>query len=190
MRKTILSLAILFVSIVVFAQTEGDEFGQEGQTETIEISRMFDLGFGLGLDYGGLIGAKFTFVPVKHLGIFVSGGYHMVAFGWQVGVIGYILRKTSQKKIRPYFKVMYGSNRVIIVDGASQYDKNYTGFTPGFGVEFRFGAARKSGLNIDLNVPIESAEFKDDFNALDKNPGIEISAALPIAFSVGYHFEF
>ena len=190
MRKVILSCAVLLISINVFTQIESTDFGQEGKTEIIEIKKTFDLGFGLGLDYGGIIGAKFTFVPIKHLGIFVSGGYHMVDFGWQIGVIGYVLKKTNLKKIRPYFKVMYGSNRVIIVEGASQYDKNYAGFTPGFGIEFRFGANRTHGLNIDLNYPIESSEFLDDYNDLVSNPMIDISDPSPVAFSIGYHFEF
>ncbi len=185
-----MSLAIIIISVFVFSQTESTGFGQEDKTEIIEIKRNLDLGFGFGLDYGGLIGAKFTFVPIKHLGIFVSGGYHLVAFGWQVGVIGYIIRKTNMKKFRPYFKVMYGSNRVIIVEGASKYDKNYVGFTPGFGVELRFGAEKSHGLNIDLNYPIESTEFQDDYNTLDNNPGIEMTQASPISFSIGYHFEF
>lgn len=190
MRKMILSWTILLLSISLFAQSENSSFGHEGKAELIEVKKMFDLGFGLGLDYGGIIGVKLNVVPIKHLGIFVSAGYHMVAFGWQAGVIGYVIKKTNLKKIRPYFKAMYGTNRVIIVDGASQYDKNYVGFTPGFGLEFRFGENRTHGLNFDLNYPIESSEFQDDYNALENNPGIEMSAPSPIAFSIGYHFEF
>ncbi|NQT78151.1 MAG: hypothetical protein HQ565_10580 [Bacteroidetes bacterium] len=194
-KKINLLTLILLFSTVVFAQTNitsnvKENKGEEQETEKIEIKKIFDLGFGIGLDYGGLIGAKATFIPIKYLGIFVSAGYHLVSFGWQIGVTGYFLPKTNMKKIRPYAKVMYGSNRVIIVEGASQHNKNYIGLTPGVGLEFRFGAQASHGLNIDLNFPIGSSEFKDDFDALDKNPMIEITNPLPIAISLGYHFEF
>ncbi len=88
-------------------------------------------------------------------------------------------------------KIMYGSNRAIIVDGASQYNKSYVGFTPGVGVEFRFGAKKTHGLNIDLNIPINSQEFNDDYEALKDNPAIDITAPpSSVGLSVGYHFEF
>lgn len=195
MRKINLLTLILLFSTTLFAQTgfagngDGNKSGAQ-ETEKIEMKRIFDLGFGCGLDYGGLIGAKATFIPVKYIGIFASGGYHLVSFGWQIGVTGYFLPKTNVKKIRPYAKVMYGSNRVIIVKGASQHDKNYIGLTPGVGLEFRFGATASHGLNFDLNFPIGSSEFKDDFDALKNDPQIEITDPFPITISFGYHFEF
>jgi len=195
MKKISLLILILSFSTTLLAQTNiasdgnGNNSGAQ-ETEKIEIKKIFDLGFGLGLDYGGLIGAKATFIPIKHLGIFASIGYHLVSVGWQIGATAYILPKSNLKKIRPYAKIMYGSNRVIVVEGASQYNMNYIGFTPGIGLEFRFGAQASHGLNIDLNFPIGSSEFKDDFDALENNPMIEISNPLPIAISLGYHFEF
>jgi hypothetical protein len=190
MKEIIFLCITCLLSVSMYAQTNASSFEQPGNPDEIEIKRTVDIGFGFGLDYGGIIGAKVAFVPIKHLSIFASGGYHMVAFGWQVGIIGYILPKINLKKIRPYVKVMYGSNRVIVVEDASQYDKNYIGFTPGAGVEMRFGATRSNGINIDLNFPINSSEFNEDYNDLDNNPYIEMSSPLPIAFSIGYHFEF
>ena len=191
----IATILILLFSTTLFAQTDfatngnGNKSGDQ-EYEKIEMKRIFDIGFGFGLDYGGLIGAKATFIPIKYLGIFASGGYHLVSFGWQIGVTGYILPKTNVKKIRPYVKIMYGSNRVIIVEGASGYDMNYIGFTPGIGIEIRFGAKASHGLNADLNFPIGSSEFNDDFDELKNNPSITTSDPLPIAISFGYHFEF
>lgn len=156
----------------------------------VEVKRVFDLGTGMGLDYGGLLGIKGTFVPIKYLGIFASVGYHLAGPGWQVGVTGYILPKTNLKKVRPYGKVMFGTNRVIIVYGASEYNKTYMGFTPGAGVEFRFGPTASHGLNIDLNIPVNSSKFNDDLDDLKNNPAIDISSPSPVTISLGYHFEF
>jgi hypothetical protein len=196
MKKIILFAVVLFFSFMAFGQVDfasnvkKDEV-QEKKQELVEIKRTVDIGAGLGLDYGGLLGFQLTYTPLKYLGVIVSAGYHIVAFGWQVGLKGFILPKTNLKKVRPIVKVMYGSNRAIIVDGASQYNKSYTGFTPGAGVEFRFGAKKTHGLNIDLNFPINSPEFNDDYEALKNNPAIDITAPpAPVAFSLGYHFEF
>lgn len=195
MKKTNLLILILLLSTLVFSQTDfasnvKANKGEELKPEKIELKKIFDIGFGFGLDYGGLIGVKATFIPIKHLGVFVSAGYHLVSFGWQIGATGYILPKTNLKKIRPYAKAMFGSNRAIFVEGDSDRSKNYLGFTPGVGVEFRFGIKASHGLNVDLNFPISSSVFKDDFDDLKNDPNYEITDPLPVAISLGYHFEF
>jgi hypothetical protein len=184
----LLSFSLLFAPCSFGQQGFNDE-GQKSQNTSLERNK-FDLGFGFGLDYGGLIGAKLSFAPIKHLTVFASGGYHMVAFGWQVGVAAYALPKVPAKKFRIYGKIMYGSNRVIIVDGASELDKNYIGFTPGIGLEFRFGKKVNNGLNADLNFPIGNQEFQDDLQFLKDSPLYEVTDPLPVAISVGYHIEF
>ena len=195
MKRRLVLIMFLMLSMLSFAQ---EKFAtnvkankqEEKKPEVTEVKRIFDVGFGFGLDYGGFFGAKGTFVPVKYLGLFVSAGYHLIAFGWQLGVTGFILPKNNIKKVRPYGKVMFGSNRVIIVQGASSYNKNYIGFTPGAGVEFRFGSRTSHGLNVDLNFPVSSSEFRKDLDELKNNPAIDISNPAPIAISIGYHFEF
>jgi len=196
MKNTILLVFVIFFFVpshgqVDFASNVKKDEVHEKKQELIEMRRTVDFGVGLGLDYGGLLGFQASYVPVKYLGVIISAGYHIVAFGWQIGLKGFILPKTNLKKVRPVVKIMYGSNRAITVDGASQYNKNYTGFTPGAGVEFRFGAKKSHGLNIDLNVPINSQEFDDDYEALKNDPAIDITAPpAPVTISIGYHFEF
>ncbi len=190
-----LLILILFLSMVSTAQEKFASNVKANKLEVqkpeiVELKRFFDIGFGFGLDYGGMMGVKGTFVPIKHLGIFISAGYYIVSFGWQVGATGYILPKTNLKKIRPYGKIFFGTNRAIFVQGASQYNKSYMGLTPGAGVEFRFGAKASHGLNVDLNFPLSSAEFRKDLDDLKNNPAIDISNPSPVAISFGYHFEF
>jgi hypothetical protein len=193
MKKSLLFAICLAFSTLTMAQSKWidgsrEGFGQEDHVK--EYPRKFDMGFGLGLDYGGLLGGKISLVPFKYVSVFGSLGYHLVDFGWQVGGTFYFIPKTNTNYIRPYFKAMYGTNRVIMIEGAEYYNKNYKGATPGIGCEFRFGRSRSSGLNIDINIPIESQEFKDDWETIKDDPAVvEMQDPFPIAFSIGYHFE-
>jgi hypothetical protein len=171
----------------------------EGRSEAVpdsivqkyEFTHYTDIGLGLGIDYGGVLGAKFTYSPLKYLGVFAAGGLQLGGFGWQVGVKGYIIPKTSKKGFRPNLKVMYGINAVIYVIDYDQYNDLYPGFSLGPGMEFRFGRLKKHGMNVDLNFPIRSQEFYDDWDKLKNDPNIVIeSEPLPVSLSFGYHIEF
>lgn len=161
--------------------------GNDGD-KTLVFNHKFDLGLGFGLDYGGLLGAQFGYAPIKHLVLFGAVGYHMVDFGWEVGLKGLFIRKTSEKAFRPYLKVMYGSNSVITAEDTDSYDKVYLGFTIGAGAEVRFGKQKHHGFDFDLNVPIRTQEFWDDYNYME-DIGYEMKS-MPVAFSIGYHYEF
>lgn len=159
--------------------------------KTIEFHRDVDLGFGFGLDYGGIFGIQIEYIPISHLGIFVTAGVQPSGFGWQVGATGYFIRKTNKKAFRPYAKFMYGTNASIYVKDFEELNKIYLGPSLGFGMEFRFGKHKSNGINGDLNFPFRSQEYKDDVEALKNNPAIEIlSEPMPFTISVGYHFEF
>lgn len=171
----------------------------EGRTEAVpdsivqkyEFPHYVDVGLGLGMDYGGVFGGKITWSPLKYLGVFAAGGLQLGGFGWQIGVKGYAIPKTSKKGFRPDLKVMYGINAVIYVMDYDQYNELYQGFSLGPGVEIRFGRLKKHGLDADLNIPIRSKEFYDDWDKLKKDPNIVIeSEPLPVSISIGYHMEF
>jgi hypothetical protein len=67
----------------------------------------------------------------------------------------------------------------------------FYGVTPGIGIETRFGLMRRSGLNVDLNVPIRSSAYFDHINQMKNDPSIEMkNSTIPISISIGYHFEF
>jgi hypothetical protein len=171
----------------------------EGRSEAVpdsivqkyEFPHYTDIGLGLGIDYGGVFGAKFTYSPVKYLGIFIAGGLQFGGFGWQIGAKGYIIPKTSKKGFRPNLKVMYGINAAIYVMDAEEYNELYMGPSLGPGLEFRFGRLKKHGLDADLNFPIRSQEYYDDWEDLKNDPNIEVlSEPLPFSISIGYHMEF
>ena len=75
-------ILICFCCIITSGTIAQGEFGKNTKTDegqdTIQRTNRdpdrhyFDLGLGLGLDYGGAIGSKFTYVPFRHLGVFGS----------------------------------------------------------------------------------------------------------------------
>ncbi|MEZ5195312.1 MAG: hypothetical protein R2764_02580 [Bacteroidales bacterium] len=156
-----------------------------------EFHRDIDLGFGLGLDYGGLMGAKIEYIPLNHLGIFGVAGIQLTGFGWQFGANGYFIRKTNKKGFRVYGKGMFGTNASIFILDYDKYNKSYLGPTFGAGIQIRFGSSKKHGIDGDLNFPIRSQEFKDDWEVVKNDPMVEVqSEPLPFTISIGYHIEF
>ncbi len=191
-KNCLLVCVFLCISISMTAQPDTipvrDDQPVKSSKETF---RQADFGIGLGLDYGGLVGVQLGFVPVKHLSLFGALGYYMTGTGWQLGMKGLFLPNTSDYPFRPFLKVMYGSNSQIKVEGAPEYNKIYKGFTVGFGAEFRGGKHRQNGIDLDLNVPLRTSEFWDDYNDLKNKPYIDWkNDLLPIAVSIGFHHEF
>ncbi|MDD4603164.1 MAG: hypothetical protein PHF97_05105 [Bacteroidales bacterium] len=153
--------------------------------------RWGDGGAGIGLDYGGLIGAKATFYPIPYMGVFVAGGWELVDFGWNVGFFGRLFPADGKHGLRPYLKVMYGVNGATKVNGKSGYDAIFCGVTTGVGLEIRFGKLKKNGINVDLNVPFHSPDFFDQVSRMNNDPSVKASTSIvPIAVSVGYNVEF
>lgn len=189
--KPILILSALFLSALsLFAQEK------VSAPETKPVKRPADRvwgdgGAGIGLDYGGLIGVKAAFNPVAYMGIFAGVGWDLVGVGWNIGVLGRAIPADRKHAVRPYLKVMYGTNGVTKVTGKSGYDKMFYGLTPGIGCEFRFGRWKSHGLNIDIGVPLRSSDFFDQINRMKNDPQIEkVSEVYPVSFSIGYHAVF
>jgi len=153
--------------------------------------RWGDGGIGIGIDYGGLFGVKATFYPIKYMGVFVAGGWELIGIGWNVGCLGRFVPADGQHGVRPYLKVMYGVNAMMRVTGKSGYDKMFYGVTAGIGLETRFGKTKKSGINLDLNVPFRSPEYFSQLNQLKNDPEVKLNnTPLPITISIGYNVEF
>lgn len=191
-------LVIIQVLISLQANSQNDQIPvRESRVEQKQKSVMppihhkVDLGAGIGLDYGGLMGLQLGYCPITHLLIFASGGYHLIELGWEVGIKGIYPANTIRHVFRAYGKVMYGNNSVIYVDGLDEYNKTYRGVTPGLGVQIRFGKMKNNGFDFDLNIPIRSQAYKDDYERMKNDPRVEVlSDPLPVAISFGYHHEF
>ena len=161
------------------------------KTVTKPERRWGDGGVGFGIDYGGLLGVKATFYPIPYMGVFAAGGWELIGLGWNVGCLGRLIPADGKHGVRPYLKVMYGVNGATKVDGKSSYDKMFYGVTIGVGLETRFGRLKKSGINIDLNVPFRSPEYFDQVAAMKSDPQIKVTTStIPITISIGYNIEF
>jgi hypothetical protein len=147
----------------------------------------FRFGAGVGIDYGGF-GGRLTILPDKHVGLFLAGGYAIVGFGYNVGVM---LKTSPDKRVSPYFSAMYGYNAAIAIAGASQYNKLYYGFSLGGGVHLLSRRNPKNYWLFGLVLAFRPSEFDRDFNALQSSSTIVgLTKPLPVNLSVGYHFTF
>jgi hypothetical protein len=197
---TALTCLTLFLS-PAFSQTEEVVESQPAQqtsassekkpAETVK-NHVVDLGIGIGLDYGGIVGVKLAYIfPYPHVSIFASGGWELFTMGWNFGATFHILPETSKYLFRPNVKVMYGVNGAVMIVGKESYNKVFLGFTPGVGVELMFGSTHSNGVDIDLNIPIHGPEFQNHINMIKADPEIaQFNDPWPVAFSFGYHHEF
>jgi hypothetical protein len=174
MKKVVLLLFVVSSVFSTFCQDLTDEVTESKTT----------LGLGIGLDYGGL-GGQINFQINPKVELFGGLGYNLDGAGFNVGGK---LRLAPDKRVCPTIGAMYGYNGVIVVEGLDDASKTYYGPSFGFGLEFKRHQT-DNFWNVGLWLPIRSSEFKDDFDALDKNPDIEISKPLPVAISIAYHFK-
>ncbi len=192
MKKYTFLFLMLLIGMHQVAAQQVFKYETIAKTNSVQQERnQLDLGLGLGIDLGGLIGAQLEYIPIKHLGLFASGGFYFIQAGWQLGVKGYIMPKITAKPFRVYVTGMYGTNAAIYIVGSDKYNAVYTGSTFGAGMEIRFGKKKTSGLNVALLYPVRAQEYEDNLNAMKSDPGIQdIQEPLPVGLSVAYHFEF
>ena len=154
-------------------------------------NHFLDLGIGLGLDYGGILGAKIAYIfPFPYISVFGSIGAQALGMGWNVGTTFHVMPENDKSVFRLNFKIMYGINRFTMVAGASEYNKMFAGWTPGAGLEFMFGRKKANGFDIDINYPIGSTGFNDQVNKMKADPRIGKMTMSSVALSIGYHHEF
>jgi hypothetical protein len=193
LRITILIACFTAISGIIYSQ--GDTIpvrdDQAKQMPAGEVAHRLDLGFGFGIDYGGIIGVQVGFAPIKHLTLFATGGYYLYELGWNLGIKFLFIPKTTNHVFRPFLKGMYGSNSVITASGTDEYNQVYKGFTVGAGAELRFGKQKKNGFDFDLNVPLRTPEFWEDYNRMQNDPNMDVlQGPIPVAVSIGFHHEF
>lgn len=178
--KLILLPFLMFTSVLLFGQAREE---WEGIEQWEEEGAKANLGIGLGLDYGG-IGARISGLPTPKIALFAGVGYNFVGTGFNFGGL---FRLAPNKRVCPFFGAMYGYNAAIIIEGLKEANKSFYGPSFGGGVEFK---KRKNNnfFNLEMWLPVRSQKFEDHFNALKRNPAIQIERPLPITISVGYHF--
>lgn len=180
MRTTI--LIVFLAPVLLRAQ---DYVQPSPTTGSGGMASRVNIGLGVGLDYGGLIGVHAGFLADPHFGGFAGVGYALVGAGYNAGVFGRIL---PEARFCPVVSAMYGYNAVIKVEGASQYDRIYYGPSFGAGVEFHKRSS-KNFWRLQILVPLRPQAYQNDMDALKRDPRIEIRAEPPaFGISGGFHF--
>lgn len=144
------------------------------------------MGFGAGLDYGGL-GIRAEFQPHKNIGLFGGFGYNLADPAYNAG---FNVKLLPDKRVVPILTAMYGYNAVIKLKyGPYNADaKSYYGPTVGAGCEV-YEKNNKNKWLFEILVPFRSAEFHDRYNSL-KDAGYEFNPGiLPVSFTIGYNFS-
>jgi len=180
-------LVLLVISLVFFAgKSVSQEVGSAPGTAALKYKQRVYGGLGIGLDYGGVLGAKIEYLPIKNLGLFGGVGFNLLTVGWDAGVSYKI---SPDKSVSPNLMVFYGCNGVSMVegDGYSHYEMVSYGVTFGGNLDFKIG--RKGNTwSIGLFVPLRSQKFKDNYEAMKNDKNLEFKKnLLPVAFSFGYN---
>jgi hypothetical protein len=104
------------------------------------------LGFGFGLPFGG-IGVNYELGLNDYIAPTLGVGFVPDNVGWNAGVRGYYPGR--EYYVRGRVTLLYGTNVILEKEGLSSSDKDTeTGFSLGFGVDWRFG--ERWGLGADL----------------------------------------
>jgi hypothetical protein len=173
-----LAFILLFIGFCSCAFCQGRNKRRSNRADQISI---FNLGLGMGLDYGGF-GTRVTAFPKSTYGFFSGVGYNVAGIGFNGGGIV----RMPNSRFCPYFIGMYGYNAVLIVQNNLNLSKAYYGPTFGLGVEMR-NPDLNSFASVDLLVPIRSDEFENKA----KGGGLVFkNGPSKILISFGYHFGF
>ncbi len=180
MKKIILLIAYLLIATIsLHAQ------------DTTKIIRHIDkglIGFGLGLDYGG-VGANFLYYATRNIGIFGGVGYNFDAVGVNAGIKFRLIKKKPTSNLDPYFLAMYGYNAAIIISNSHRRNKTFYGPTVGIGLDFRPKPLSRGYFSIALLIPIRKSEADEYISQLKRGSNaIFANELLPIAISIGYRF--
>ncbi|HJN05935.1 MAG TPA: hypothetical protein QF480_04920 [Bacteroidales bacterium] len=77
-------LAPLFFILLVlssYSQEQKNYQNLSANAEDYDFHSQVDIGLGIGINYGGLLGAQVQYVPTKHFAIMGSAGYYIAGFG-------------------------------------------------------------------------------------------------------------
>jgi hypothetical protein len=150
-----------------------------------EWRKLPSIGFGIGIDYGG-IGGRFAVPLSKAASAFLSAGYAIAGVGYNAG----LRARFSNKPTSLTASIMYGYNSVIKIEGAPQLDKIYTGVSIGLGFQINSRRNQYNSFQAGFILPFRSDEFENDWNSIKRNTNIKtLSDPWPVLITFGYHFS-
>ena len=146
------------------------------------------LGFGLGIDYGG-IGTNLSVYPNKNLGFFAGAGFAISGLGFNAGAKVRFVPKKPTSAVCPFLMAMYGYNAVIYVPDAREFNKFFYGPTIGIGIDYPFVPEKSGYWSFGILFPIRSAEVEEYINYLEMSQNFASSGLWPFGISVGYKIK-
>ena len=151
----------------------------------VEKEEIVTAAVGLGLDYGGIAGFKFTLNLHDNIGVFGGLGWAFLSYGYNGGAK---INFAPKSNINPHLQAMYGYNTGLIISNDSDLSKIFYGGTVGFGFDFK-STKRKSYWTLGLLIPIRNEEVFDYMDYLEDEENVDFQKDLsPILISIGYKF--
>ncbi len=148
-------------------------------------AEQFSLGLGLGMEYG-FFGCKTTFFPTKGLGAMFGAGVGPERGWWNAG-IKWRPGEDLIKYVQPSMLVLYGTNTLIVVNGATELNKTFNGLTIGLGIDKR--RFKHGYWSVAILLPIISSEVENYQRFLEDTHGLEFEEmGFPVKISLGYNF--
>lgn len=144
------------------------------------------VGFGSGLDFGGL-GMNYTIYPRKKIGLLLGGGASFAGLGYTLGLKFRLIENVNTKTFIPSITMMYGTNTFIWLRNNSEYNSTYSGFTIGFGFDIHSIKDKLGYWSLNLFYPIRDEETNDYINEAKQNGMGFRGELLPVSISAGYH---
>jgi len=176
----------LFVFISLFSV---NGYSQIKEVKTPIMLDTTSLGFGYGLDYGG-IGGSILFYPLRNLGLFGGVGYTPAGIAYNGGIKFRAVTKKHTSKLVPFLMGMYGLNAGVAVENGEEYNKLFYGATFGIGTDLKKKPSKHSFFTLAFLFPIYDTKKIDDYvRDLRNNHGVQIKNTLePITISMGFRF--
>lgn len=149
------------------------------------------LGFGLGLEYGGMPGINLSFSPVKEAALYAGVGNVFTGVGFSAGAAYRFIPKNPEKRVTPYLTGMYGTNAVVRIVDARPLSKVFKGVTLGAGIEFHPVAGNNNHFAAAILIPLRGKDVYNYLDYLEESYAITYTSKLmPVLFSIGYRYAF
>ncbi len=117
------------------------------------------VGAGIGYEYGGL-GANAIYYPHKNIGVFGGVGWYYVGMGYTGGIKLRAFIQAPSVTIIPFLEGMYGTNTLVYYRDNSQYNKLFSAFSVGGGIDIRPAKSKLGFISIALYVPFRDPNMK------------------------------
>ena len=146
------------------------------------------LGFGLGMDMGG-VGATVSISPHKNICLIGGAGVQLNGLCWNAGMKIRTIAMQKGEDVLPYFIALYGVNTVYSVIGNPSLNKTFNGLSAGIGVDIMANAKNHNYWSFAVIYPIRSKETVAYRTTLVASGNDWFyNKPLPITISVSYRF--